>query len=63
MITTSAQEKIKAFNFNGLHYNLVADAAYNYRRVATDPCAGDYQRYITAGLISLDMIRMMGQGG
>lgn len=63
VITALAQKKIKAFNSNGLHYNLVADAVYKHRKSITDPCSEEYQHYITAGLLSFDMNRMMGQGG
>lgn len=63
MITSAAKEKIKRFNLAGLHYNLVADAVYEQRRFIKEPFGEEYQRYITAALISFDMNRMMGQGG
>lgn len=62
MITHNAELKITQFNQHGLHYNLVAKAAYRYRKSVSDPFGEDYQRYITAALISFDMNRMMGKG-
>lgn len=63
MITENAQRKINKFNSEGLHYNLVADAAYEKRKLISNPFGIEYQSYIIAALISFDMGRMMGQGG
>ena len=60
MITTNAHEKIRHFNKIGLHYNLVADAVYGARDSIGDPFSMEYMPYITAGLVSFDMSRMMG---
>jgi hypothetical protein len=60
MITSSAAEKIYQFNKIGLHYNLVADAVYNFRNFVSDPFDSDYMPYIIAALVSFDMRRMMG---
>jgi len=60
MITTDAVKKIARFNSIGLHYNLVADAVYDYRAQVGDPFDPRYQPYIIAALVSFDMGRMMG---
>lgn len=60
MITTNAHDKVKHFNKLGLHYNLVADAIYKARESLGDPLGLEYMPYITAGLVSFDMSRMMG---
>jgi len=60
LITTNAHDKVRHFNKLGLHYNLVADAVYKARESLGDPLSIDYMPYITAGLVSFDMSRMMG---
>lgn len=59
-ITSDSREKIAKFDRLGLHYNLVADAVYNFRKNLSDPFGAPYMRYIIAALVSFDMGRMMG---
>ncbi len=59
-ITENAPEKIAYFNTIGLHYNLVADAVYNFWQTCGDPFSKAYLPYIVAGLMSFDMARMTG---
>ncbi len=63
MIISNASKKIHEFNEIGLHYNIVAKNVYKARELGNDYFGKKYQAYITAGLISFDMGRMMGQGG
>ena len=60
MITSSALDKINQFNKLGLHYNLVADAVYKFRKTLPDPFVSEYMPYLIAALVSFDMVRMMG---
>lgn len=62
MITSNASSKIARFNATGYHYNFVAERIYAYRKQCPDPFGTDYLPYIVAGLISLDIGRMMGLG-
>jgi hypothetical protein len=60
-ILKNAEEKIRQFDDNGLHYNLVADQIYRKRCSGNiDPFGPDFLQYIIAGLISFD-IRGMGK--
>lgn len=61
VITSDASEKIALFNKIGLHYNLAADAIYNFRQICNDPLSKTYLHYIIAGLMAFDMARMMGK--
>jgi len=62
MLFERASEKLKKFNKYGLHYNLVAEAAYERLKHLESPFNNEYRPYITAALISFDMGRMMGRG-
>lgn len=62
MITSNASSKISRFNASGYHYNFVAERIYEYRKTCPDLYGADYLPYITAGLISFDIGRMMGEG-
>jgi len=61
VILGNATEKIKRFNYIGLHYNLVANQIYEKRFASgTDPFDRSLLPYIITGLLSFDIGRMMG---
>lgn len=62
MILKNAADKLNRFNQYCLHYNIVADAAYEKLRQVDSPFSIEYRPFIIAALISFDMARMMGKG-
>jgi hypothetical protein len=62
MLLSNAKEKLDRFNRYGLHYNLVAQAAYEKLKKVDSPFSMEYRPFIIAALISFDMGRMMGNG-
>ena len=61
MILDDPERAVARYNQLGLHYNLVADGIYRVL-AGIDPFSEEYERYIIAGLLAFDMVRMMGQG-
>jgi len=62
MLLSNAKGKLDRFNRYGLHYNLVAQAAYEKLKRVISPFSMEYRPFIIAALISFDMGRMMGSG-
>ena len=62
MLFTEAPQKLSKFNKYCLHYNLVAQAAYEQLKNGVGPFSKEYRPFIIAALISFDMGRMMGSG-
>ncbi|MFN2152221.1 MAG: hypothetical protein ACK2T5_11530, partial [Anaerolineales bacterium] len=62
MLLANASAKLKKFNNYCLHYNLVAQAAYEKLKKIDSPFLMEYRPFIIAALISFDMGRMMGAG-
>ena len=60
MLFAKATEKLSKFNKYCLHYNLVAQAAYEKLKTVDSPFSMEYRPFIIAALISFDMGRMMG---
>jgi len=60
LIMDNAADKMARYNEEGLHYNLVASEIYKIRHEIRNPLDKYYLPYIIAGLISVDMGRMMG---
>ena len=62
VLFTKATEKLSRFNKYGLHYNMVAQGAYEKLKRADSPFLTEYRPFIIAALISFDMGRTTGSG-
>lgn len=62
MLFAREKQKLEKFNKYCLHYNLVAQGAYEQLTKGVGPFSVEYRPYIIAALISFDMGRMMGAG-
>jgi len=62
MLLLNASRRLEKFNKYCLHYNLVAQTAYEQLKNGVDPFSKEYRPFIIAALISFDMGRMMGAG-
>jgi len=62
MLLLNASGKLEKFNRYCLHYNLVAQAAYEQLKNGVGPFSTGYRPFIITALISFDMGRMMGAG-
>lgn len=59
-ILDNAANDIASFNEIGLHYEIISKAVHEERNRLAAPFSLEFIRYITAGLISFDMGRLMG---
>ncbi|MDY6971469.1 MAG: hypothetical protein SV775_03970 [Thermodesulfobacteriota bacterium] len=62
MLFAREKQRLNRFNKYCLHYNLVAQAAYEQLKTGVEPFSKEYRPFIIAALISFDMGRMMGAG-